>query len=212
MKQEIVHSLSRGCGVVESCRLAGASRSGYYQWRRTDPVFKTDCDRLLRDPVHQERILRGQAVAASSTKDSWQEKFIATYNATGDREQAMIAAAQSALHIEACLAPGSEHYDPPFARAFDQAEQRRLWRIEDNLLNKAEHDSPSARFILANRVKDKYGKLEGTTTIPITWFTVEGESRAAKNMRRMFGETSQDPIPTSELEGPASERVVELAG
>lgn len=204
MKEEVLHHLSRGCGVTECCRLVNVSRSAYYAWRRTDPEFKASCDRLLRDPVHIERITRGLSVAASDTTKSWQEKFVSTYNATGDREQALIAAAQSALHIEACLAPSSEHYDPDFHRAFQQAEQRRLWRIEDNLLNKAEHDSPSARFILANRVKDKYGKLEGGTTINnnTAWFTVEGEQRAVERMRRMFGPTEDGATETQELHAP----------
>jgi hypothetical protein len=144
--------------------------------------------------------LRGQAVAVSETTASWQEKFVATYNATGDREQAMIAAAQSPLYIEACLAKGSDDYDADFHRAYLQAEQRRLWRIEDNLLNKAEHDSPSARFILANRVKDKYGKLEGTTTVQTAWFTVEGEERAKDVLRGMFGNQEEAP-PGHEHDG-----------
>lgn len=197
MKEEMLHHLSRGCGVVESCRLVQVSRSAYYAWRRADPEFKAACERLLRDPVHVERIMRGQAVAATDTTKSWQEKFIATYNATGDREQALLAAAQSALFIESCLAESSEHYDPDFHRAFQQAEQRRLWRIEDNLLNKAEHDSTSARFILANRVKDKYGKLEGSSTVNnnLAWFTVEGENRAKDRLRRMFGEAPEHHAP-----------------
>ena len=199
LKQEVIHHLSRGCGIVEACRLAGTTRSSYYGWRKADPEFKADAERLLRDPVHQERILRGQAIAASETGKSWQEKFIATYLASGDREQALVASAQSALHIEACLSPDSEHYDAAFHRAFQQAEQRRLWRIEDNLLNKAEHDSPSARFILANRVKGKYGKLEGTTTVQNAWFSVEGESRAAERLRKMFGNGEHDSDDATRL-------------
>ena len=187
MKVEVLHHLSRGCGVVEACRLVDTTRSSYYTWRKSDPEFRADADRLLRDPVHVERILLGQAIAFSETTKSWQEKFSATYNSTGDREQATLSAAQSPLFIESCLAATSDDFDPDFHRAFQQAEQRRLWRIEDNLLNKAEHDSPSARFILANRVKDKYGKLEGTTTVNAAWFTVEGENRAKNVLRKMFG-------------------------
>lgn len=188
MKAEILHHLSRGCGIVEACRLVNTTRSSYYTWRRTDAEFKADAERLLRDPVHVDRILRGQAIAVSETTKSWQEKFITTYNSTGDREAALVSSGKAPLFIESCLARSSDDFDPDFHRAFQQAEQRRLWRIEDNLLNKAEHDSPSARFILANRVKDKYGKLEGTTTVNTAWFTVEGEDRARNVLRKMFGD------------------------
>ena len=64
-----------------------------------------------------------------------------------------------------------EEYDETFHKMFIEEEQRRLWRIEDNTLTKAESDPPTARFVLSNLLKEKYGKLEGTgTTQNLYWF------------------------------------------
>ena len=86
------------------------------------------------------------------------------------------------------LNPKHEDFDEAFHSMFSEEEQRRLWRIEDNTLKKAEHDMPTARFVLSNLLKEKYGKIEGTTTHQnLFWFNTAGEDKAREALYHLFG-------------------------
>lgn len=184
----VLDLLRRGYGVNEMCRKVNIHRNTYYAWRKKDPGFRAETERILKDPVHQMRILNKDAKAEAATYETWQKQFIGLYRQTGDRNQAILGCGKDALDVEAALDPKADTYDEVFHKLFLETEQRRLWQVEDNLLGKAEHDSPTARFILANRVKEKYGKLEGASEVKnLYWFTQKGEDEAGVMLDGLFG-------------------------
>lgn len=188
LKQEMIAKLSKGYGIAESCDLLRFSKSTYYNWHKADPEFKAECDRILSTPVHKERIIHKQPKADTAVDASWQEIFIALYRKTGDRDSAIDGCAQLALTVNAAMDPESSEYDEPFHKLFMEEEQRRLWRIEDSMLRKAEHDMPTARFALSNLLKEKYGKVGGEVTVNQHWFTSQGAAKASKFMGSLFGD------------------------
>ena len=190
IKKELVERLAQGYGIKEATKLLRISRSTFYNWRKADEAFNAECTRLLADPIHQSRILRQESKAVLGIEEDWKLRFIGMYRMSGDRTEALatVGNGKRAQDIENALNPKHDTYDEQFHKLFLNEEQKRLWKIEDNLLKKAEHDSPSARFVLANLVKDKYGKLEGSATIQQVWFTSQGESDAMSGLQGLgFG-------------------------
>ena len=186
LKKEFMERISKGYGIQETCKLLNMARSSYYNWRREDPAFKADVERILSDPLHATRILRHESKVELGIEEDWKMRFLGLYRRSGDRNQALKGSGKRATDIEQALDPSHEAYDAEFARLFADEEQKRLWQIEDNTLRKAEHDMPTARFVLSNLVKEKYGKLEGTTTVQQVWFTQTGEEKAIKELETLF--------------------------
>jgi hypothetical protein len=192
IKDEFYARLGQGYGITEACKVLRISRSTYYNWRDSDPVFAAECKRLLSDPVQQVRRMEGKKIADAPVHSTWQDKFIAVYRKTGDRDQAQVSCGESAVYIEQTLSPTSDKYDEEFHKRFMEEEQKRLWRIEDSMLRKAEHDMPTARFALSNLLKEKYGKVGGEVTVNNQhWFTSAGAARADKLMDDLFGNKNQ---------------------
>jgi hypothetical protein len=51
---------------------------------------------------------------------------------------------------------------------------------------------PTARFVLSNLLKEKYGKVGGEVTINNQhWFTSKGESKAKAFMEKKFGDQAR---------------------
>ena len=189
IKQEFYARLAQGHGIMQTCDILRIGRSTYYNWKKKDPEFAAECTRILSDPVHTTRMLNNESQTTIPTTSTWQDKFIAVYRKTGDRDQSLIACGESALYVEHTMTPTSEHYDEEFHVRFMEEEQKRLWRIEDNMLRKAEHDPPTARFALSNLMKEKYGKVGGEVTVNNQhWFTSAGAARADKLMDGLFGD------------------------
>ena len=186
LKQEMLAKLSKGYGITESCKLLRFSQSTFYNWKKTDPEFAAECNRILATPVHKERIIHKQRKADTAVDASWQEIFLAIYKKTGDRDQAVDACGVDPLAVTSAMDPTQAAYDEVFHKQFMEEEQRRLWRIEDSMLRKAEHDMPTARFALSNLLKEKYGKLGGEVTVNQHWFTSKGQAKAATFMGDLF--------------------------
>ena len=197
LKKQIIERLAQGYGIAETCDLIRVARNTYYNWKKKDPAFAADVERILRDPLHTTRILNKQSKAEVGIEDDWKLRFLGVYKKTGDRNQALmhVGEGKTAVDIDHAMDPQHPDYDAEFARAFFNEEQKRLWQIEDNTLRKAEHDMPTARFVLGNLVKHKYGKMEGTTTIQQAWFTAKGESEAADTLKGLgFGKSESDRV------------------
>ena len=171
LKQEMLAKLSKGYGITESCKLQRFSQSTFYNWKNTDPEFAAECNRILATPVHKERIIHKQRKADTAVDASWQEIFLAIYKKTGDRDQAVDACGVDSLAVTAAMDPTQAAYDEVFHKQFMEEEQRRLWRIEDSMLRKAE---------------EKYGKLGGEVTVNQHWFTSKGQAKAATFMGDLF--------------------------
>jgi hypothetical protein len=186
LKQEFLAKISKGYGIGEACKLLRFGRSTFYNWKRGDPEFAAECDRILATPVHKERIIHKQPKADTAVDASWQEIFLALYKKTGDRDSAVDGCGIEALAINEAMDPTSAAYDEVFHKQFMEEEQRRLWRIEDSMLRKAEHDMPTARFALSNLLKEKYGKVGGEVTVNQHWFTSKGQAKAATFMGELF--------------------------
>jgi hypothetical protein len=192
MKQELIAYLAKGYGVKEATKLLRMARSTYYNWRAKDEEFKAEVDRILSDPIHSTRILRQESKAVVGVEENWKLRFLGVYRKTGDRNEALSTCGNGkrAQDIENALNPEHADYDEEFHQAFSNEEQKRLWKIEDNTMRKAEHDMPTARFVLSNLVKEKFGKLEGSANIQQVWFTSSGESKALKSLESLnFGQT-----------------------
>ena len=188
LKQQIIAHLNKGYGISETCKVLRLSRSTYYNWCRDDAEFKADCKRILGTDIHKDRMLHKGKVAPVGVESSWQERFIALYRKTGDRAQAADGCGLKVVELNARLELGNPEYDEVFHKQFMEEEQRRLWVIEDSTLRKAEHDMPTARFVLSNLLKEKYGKVGGEVTVNNQhWFTSKGESKAAQFMEERFG-------------------------
>jgi hypothetical protein len=205
LRKEFVERLAQGYGISEACRKLQVSRQTIHNWRKKDEAFDAEVERVLADPIHQTRILRGESKTIVSPEEKWQYQFIGVYRKTGDRNAAILACDKPALFIEQALDPMSDSYDAEFAAMYSEEQQRKLWTIEDNTMNKAEHDAPTARFVLSNLMKAKYGKLEGSSQINQFWFTAAGEADAAKELGGLnFGQeieaTSRPILPASEAE------------
>lgn len=199
IKEEILARLAQGYSVMETMKILRVGRTTYYNWTKADPEFASNAKRILSDPVHQTRILRHESKATVPTHSTWQDKFIAVYRKTGDRDQSLIACGESVLDVEARLDPTSKQYDKVFHERFMEEEQRRLWRIEDSMLRKAEHDMPTARFALGNLMKGKYGKIGGEVTVNNQhWFNSAGEAQADKAMGDLFGGEGLETVRTDE--------------
>jgi len=180
--------MAKGYGISAAAKKLGLSRNTYYNWCKTDPEFKANTRRILDDPIHQKRVLNASGRADMSVDMKWQQKFIALYRRTGDKVQAAGACKKSTSEIADALDPKSESYDEEFHLLFLEEEQRRLWTIEDNTLRKAEHDAPTARFVLSNLLKEKYGKVsEGSVTLTQHWHTQKGEDEAGEFIDGLFG-------------------------
>lgn len=194
LKKEFKNKLAQGYGIAEACKQLRFARATYYNWRNADEAFASEVDLILADPIHQTRLLRHDGKAAAQTFSTWQKKFVALYRQTGSRDEAIAGCGKSALEVEAALNPKSEDFDAVFARLFDEEQQRRLWRIEDNLLKKAEHDTTASRFVLSNLLKDRYGKVGGETTVnaQLNWFTEAGANKAQGTLEQLFG--SHPPV------------------
>lgn len=193
MKAEWLALMAKGYGIKAIGDKVGVSRNTYYNWCKADPEFKANAHRILDDPVHQKRILNKSGHADMSVDMKWQQKFIALYRRTGDKVQAAGAAGKSTVEIASALDPKSDAYDEEFHLAFLEEEQRRLWTIEDNTLRKAEHDAPTARFVLSNLLKEKYGKVsEGSVNISQHWYTQAGEDQAGELLDGLFGKANPD--------------------
>ena len=196
LKKQIIERLAQGYGIMETCDLVRIARNTYYNWKKADPAFAADVERILRDPIHTTRIMKHESKAVVGIEDDWKLRFLGVYKKTGDRNQALmhVGEGKRAQEIEAAMDPNHPDYDAQFAKAFINEEQKRLWQIEDNTLRKAEHDMPTARFVLGNLVKHKYGKLEGSTTIQQAWFSAKGEDEAANTLRGLnFGQSETKP-------------------
>jgi len=188
MKAEWLALMAKGYGILAISRKVGVSRTTYYNWCKSDPQFKADSRRILDDPIHQARILKKSGRADMSVDMKWQNRFVAMYRRTGDKVEAANACSKSTTEIASALDPKSESYDEEFHLAFLEEEQRRLWTIEDNTLKKAEHDAPTARFVLRNLLKDKYGKSsEGSVILNTHWHTQKGEDQAGEFIDGLFG-------------------------
>jgi hypothetical protein len=179
-------------------KIVRVGRSTYYNWQESDPEFAADSKRILSDPVHQTRMLANESKTTVPTTSTWQDKFIAVYRKTGDRDQSLVACGESVLDVEACLSPTSETYDEVFHKRFMEEEQKRLWRIEDSMLRKAEHDMPTARFALSNLLKEKYGKIGGEVTVNQHWFTSSGAAKADRLMDDLFGDQGSEGARTDQ--------------
>jgi len=196
LKKEIIERLAQGYGIREACDILDIGHSSYYNWRKQDPEFKADVERILADPLHATRILNRSSKEELGVEENWKLRFLGVYRRSGDRNQALMSAGRRAVEIEKALNPDHEDYDAEFAKLFSDEEQKRLWKIEDNTLRKAEHDMPTARFVLSNLVKEKYGKLEGSTTIQQVWFSQKGEEAALRELEKMFpSEAPKEPEP-----------------
>lgn len=196
LKKEIIERLSQGYGILETCKIIRIGRTTYYKWKKDDEAFSCDVERILADPLHGTRILNRAAKAEIGIEDDWKLRFLGVYRRSGDRNDALanVGEGKFAHEIEAALDPQSTLYDEKFAELFKNEEQKRLWKIEDNTLRKAEHDMPTARFVLSNLVKEKYGKLEGTTTIQQVWFSQVGEDKALAELSTLFDKSGTKQI------------------
>jgi hypothetical protein len=201
IRAEIVATLAEGFGIKETCRKIGCSVQSYYNWRKKNPEFDAACDKVLSDPIHKERILTGRAKADVGVGASWQDIFLALYRRTGDRAAALAQCKdKSALDIENALDKDHDTYDEVFAYRFQEEQQRKLWKIEDNMLTKAEHDAPTSRFALSNLMKERYGKVGGEVTVnQLHWFSERGAGQARDILSDMF---EQEVTPEVQL-GPA---------
>jgi hypothetical protein len=188
LKKEFLALLAKGYGILAASKKIGASRGSYYNWKKLDPEFAAAADRIVSDPVHQKRILSKSGKANMSVDMNWQGKFIAMYRQTGDKVEAAQTAGKTTVEVSDALNTKSESYDEEFHLAFLEEEQRRLWVIEDNTLRKAEHDAPTARFVLSNLLKEKYGKVsEGSVTVNQNWNTQRGDDEAEEFLDGLFG-------------------------
>jgi len=195
MRRRVLAQLAEGYGVAAACKKVGVSHTSYYNWRKKLPAFKESAERILSSPVHKERLLHRQAVADCHIDASWQEKFIALYRRTGDRAAAASQSGVSVTQIANALDSEHKDFDKSFSFAFQEEQQRKLWKIEDNTLTKAEHDSPTARFVLSNLMKEKYGKVGGEVTVnQLHWYSDRGEQAAKGVLRDMFGEERASPV------------------
>lgn len=188
LKKEYLAHLAKGYGIEVAGKKIGVSRGSYYNWKAKDPEFKAAVERILNDPVHQKRILNKSGKANMSVDMKWQAKFIAMYRQSGDKVEAAQVAEKTTTQIADALNSKHKSYDEEFHLAFLEEEQRRLWVIEDNTLRKAEHDAPTARFVLSNLLKDKYGKVsEGSVTVNQNWNTQRGDDEAEEFLDGLFG-------------------------
>lgn len=196
IKKEVLERLAQGYGILETCKLLRIGRSTYYKWKGDDEAFSCDVERVLADPLHGTRILSQATKAEVGIEEDWKLRFLGVYRKTGDRNQALanVGEGKFAHEIEAALDPHSTNFDEAFSELFKNEEQKRLWQIEDNTLKKAIHDMPTARFVLSNLVKEKYGKLEGTTTIQQVWFSQVGEEKALSELSSLFDQTGTKQI------------------
>lgn len=202
-KKEMLALLAKGYGISEMCRKLGITRPTYYNWRKKDPHFDHECQRILDDPAHKERILKGASRTDVTPDLPWQQKFLRSYRITGDKNEAANASGMKAREVEDALNPKSENYDEEFHLGFLEEEQRRIWQIEDNLHKKAEHDGPSARFVLANLLKEKYGKVEGQVNVHTTqWFTQKGTDEASEFLSGLFGSQDSHEMDRGRVAGP----------
>jgi hypothetical protein len=187
LRQEFLATLAEGYGIAAACKKLQFGRTSYYNWRRKDPAFAAACDGVLSEPIHKERILTGRAKADVGVGATCQDKFVALYRRTGDRAAAASQAGVSVSQVEQALDATHAEYDPDFAFSFQEEQQRKLWKIEDNTMTKAEHDPPTARFVLSNLMKEKYGRVGGEVTVnQLHWFTERGADRARRVLGDMF--------------------------
>lgn len=206
LKGEFLAQMSKGYGLQEIARKLGISRNTYYNWKKADPEFRANAERILNDPIHQKRILNKSGHADMSVDMKWQQKFIAMYRRTGDKVQSADACGKPAKDVQDALEVKNASYDEEFHLAFLEEEQRRLWVIEDNTLRKAEHDAPTARFVLSNLLKEKYGKVsEGSVTLNQSWFTQRGEDEAGEFLDGLFGSKANSDQPTGPMDRQDSE-------
>jgi len=188
-RRQLLALLAEGYGVAAACKKVGVSHTSYYNWRKKKPAFKEATERILSSDVHKERTLHRQAVADVAVDATWQQKFIALYRRTGDRDAAASQAGKSVTDISNALDPDHTDFDKAFSFSFQEEQQRKLWKIEDNTLTKAEHDAPTARFVLSNLMKEKYGKVGGEVTVnQLHWYSDRGEQAARGVLRDMFSE------------------------
>jgi len=214
IKQEILALTAKGYGISASCKKVGITRPTYYNWKKADPHFARELNQILSDPVHQQRLLDNQATADIAVDMTWAQKFIATYRRTGDKIKSAQTAGKTTVELTNALDPKSKSYDEEFHLAFLEEEQRRLWAIEDATLAKAEHDGPTARFVLSNLLKEKYGKVsEGSVQVSTHWHTQAGSDQAGEFLDGLFGETKRvdavagsEQLPDSGVAGDAAKR------
>jgi len=182
LRQEFLALIAEGYGIKESCSQLGFSTQSYYNWRKKNDAFREACDAVLSDPIHKERILSGAAKADVAVGATWQQKFIALYRRTGDRVAAASQSGVEAVDVENSLDKDHDDYDEQFAYDFQEEQQKKLWKIEDNMMKKAEHDAPTSRFALSNLMKEKYGKVGGEVTVnQLHWFT-ERDTGSARDL------------------------------
>jgi len=192
IKAELLALTAKGYGISAACKKVGVSRPTYYNWKKKDPHFARELDAILSDPVHQQRLLDNQATADISVDMTWAQKFIATYRRTGDKIKSAQTAGKTTVELSNALEPKHDSYNEEFHLAFLEEEQRRLWQIEDNTLAKAEHDGPTARFVLSNLLKEKYGKVsEGSVNVNAHWHTQAGTDQAGEFLDGLFGEAKR---------------------
>ena len=187
-KAKLLESMARGYGITEGCKILGVSRQTYYRWCRSDEAFKADAKRILSDPAHRERVLTAAATTKIDPAEQWYHTFARVYRTTGDRNEASEMAGVKPSQVMCALDKHHDDYNEAFASLMADAEIRQMWRIEDAALKKAEHDGGMQKFILASRMKSKYGQTGAVPTqTNIFWFNAEGESAAQKTMKELFG-------------------------
>lgn len=194
-KQEFLAFLAEGYGVLASAKRAGFSTGSYYNWRKKDEAFRVAADNILSDPIHRDRILNKVAKADVKPGADWKDQFLALYRRTGDRSSSAAKVGKQPMDVEAALDEDSDEYDEYFAYRFQEEQQRKLWKIEDNTIRKAEHDPPTARFVLSNLMKEKYGKVGGEVTVnQLHWYSERGASKARNLLSDLLGEEGRPEV------------------
>ena len=150
-KGRFLRELETGLSIKKICKDWGyKSQSTIYTWRRSDKEFDEAVAKILRSPLHRERM--DAFTKKRDSEGNWQDRFFTKLRETKDRVLACDAAEISVMKFMSLVDPEGEEYDLEFKLRYDEEVARDSFQIEDEVKKKALIDNSlqTQKYLLPN--------------------------------------------------------------
>ena len=195
-KSRFLRELEQGYSIKNICKQWGyKSQSTIYTWRRNDSEFDEAVAKILRSPLHRERL--DAYTKKRDSEGNWQDRFFTKLRETKDRVLACDAAEISVIRFLDLVNPESDEYDLQFKLKYDEEVARDSLQIEDEVKKKALIDNSlqTQKYLLPNLpiVGERYARgyqnrlkqIDAQNNILV--INGEGIDGAARFLKELFG-------------------------
>ena len=195
-KYRFLRELELGYSIKNICRQWGyKSQSTIYTWRRKDKEFDASVAKILKSPMHRERM--DALTRPRDSEGNWEDRFFTKLRETKDRVLACDAAEISIIKLLALIDPESDEYSLQFKLKYDEEVMRDSIQIEDEVKKSAliENSIQTQKYLLPflPGIGEKYDKGPGgrlrqiDAQNNILVISGDGIDGAARFLKDLFG-------------------------